>query len=170
VSQETSNRTFDDLARALAEGSISRRGALKLFAGSAIAALIPSRALAQQQKVTICHKPGTPDEQTKEVPKSAVNGHLGHGDQLGPCCQPNGGSCSTSGECCSGRCLMTGGGFCVPPEGSNLLECDCLDDSFLNLCSAACGSDAHPVCVAFCAPHGGLEAEQCAPNPGCGAS
>jgi hypothetical protein len=85
VSQESTNRSFDDLARALAEGSISRRGALKLFAGSAIAALIPSRALAQQQKVTICHKPGTPDEKTKEVPKSAVDSHLDHGDHRGPC-------------------------------------------------------------------------------------
>jgi hypothetical protein len=88
VSQESTNRSFDDLARALAEGSISRRRALKLFAGTAIAALIPSRALAQQQKITICHKPGTPDEQTKEVPQSAVNGHLRHGDHLGPCKSP----------------------------------------------------------------------------------
>jgi hypothetical protein len=85
VSQQTSNRTIDDLARALAEGSISRRRALKLFAGSAIAALIPSRALAQQQKVTICHKPDTPDEKTIEVSQSAVNSHLRHGDQLGTC-------------------------------------------------------------------------------------
>ena len=77
--------SFDDLARALAEGSISRRRALKLFAGSALAALIPSRALAQQQKVTICHKPGTPAEKTMEVPHSAVDGHLGHGDHPGPC-------------------------------------------------------------------------------------
>jgi hypothetical protein len=48
VSQQTTNRSFDDLARAMAEGSLSRRGALKLFAGSAIAALIPSRALGQE--------------------------------------------------------------------------------------------------------------------------
>jgi hypothetical protein len=36
-------------------------------------------------KVTICHKPGTPAEQTKLIPESAVGGHLGHGDYLGPC-------------------------------------------------------------------------------------
>jgi hypothetical protein len=77
--------SFDELARAVAEGSISRRRALKLFAGTAIAALIPSRALARQQKVTICHKPGTPDQKTMEVPQRAVDGHLGHGDHLGPC-------------------------------------------------------------------------------------
>ena len=72
MSQQTTNRSFDDLARALAEGSISRRRALKLFAGSALAALIPSRALAQQQKVTICHKPGTPAEKTMEDPRARL--------------------------------------------------------------------------------------------------
>jgi hypothetical protein len=37
----TRGHGFDELARSLAEGSISRRRALKLFAGTAIAALIP---------------------------------------------------------------------------------------------------------------------------------
>jgi hypothetical protein len=37
---------FDELARAVADGSLSRRRALKLFAGTAIASLVPSRALA----------------------------------------------------------------------------------------------------------------------------
>jgi hypothetical protein len=88
VSQQSTNRSFDDLARALAEGSISRRGALRLFAGTAIAALIPSRALAQQQKVIICHKPETPDEKTIEVSQSAVPSHVRHGDTLGACESP----------------------------------------------------------------------------------
>jgi hypothetical protein len=35
--------------------------------------------------VTICHKPGTPAQQTKTIPVSALNGHLGHGDTLGAC-------------------------------------------------------------------------------------
>jgi hypothetical protein len=35
--------------------------------------------------VTICHKPNTPAEQTKSIPESALNGHLGHGDTMGPC-------------------------------------------------------------------------------------
>jgi hypothetical protein len=38
-----------------------------------------------QRTVTICHKPGTPAEQTKRVPESALKAHLGHGDYLGPC-------------------------------------------------------------------------------------
>lgn len=37
------------------------------------------------QYVTICHKCGTPAQQTISVPDSAVPGHLVHGDTLGPC-------------------------------------------------------------------------------------
>jgi hypothetical protein len=135
---------FDDLARGLADGSISRRGALKLFAGSALAALIPSRALAQQQKVTICHKPGTPDQKTIEVSNSALHGHQAHGDTLGACgesttttttaaptttttsttsttpmCLPPGESCTADDECCSRVCVegREGGLVCAaaPP-------------------------------------------------------
>jgi hypothetical protein len=35
--------------------------------------------------VTICHKPGTPAEQTKTIPRAALDAHLGHGDTMGPC-------------------------------------------------------------------------------------
>lgn len=37
--------------------------------------------------VTICHKPGTPAQQTLVVDDDSVEltGHLGHGDTLGPC-------------------------------------------------------------------------------------
>ena len=33
----------------------------------------------------ICHKPGTPAEQTLLVPQSALDGHIAHGDYKGPC-------------------------------------------------------------------------------------
>ena len=36
-------------------------------------------------EVTICHKPGTPAEKTIRIPRSALPGHLGHGDYVGPC-------------------------------------------------------------------------------------
>ena len=41
------SHSFDELARGLASGGLSRRRALKLFAGAVVGALIPSRALAQ---------------------------------------------------------------------------------------------------------------------------
>lgn len=42
-------------------------------------------AQAAQDKVTICHKPGTPAEKTMDVPQQAVAAHIGHGDTMGPC-------------------------------------------------------------------------------------
>ena len=64
MARGTTERSFDELARGLAEGSISRRRALGLFASSAVAALLPStRALADDDDhdgYTVCHVPGTP--------------------------------------------------------------------------------------------------------------
>jgi len=38
-----------------------------------------------EEETVICHKPGTPAQKTMELPESAVEGHLGHGDYLGEC-------------------------------------------------------------------------------------
>ena len=57
-----------------------------LLVGTITVGLSLDEAFAKKEdKVTICHKPGTPAEQTKEVPESAVKGHLGHGDFIGSC-------------------------------------------------------------------------------------
>jgi hypothetical protein len=45
-------------------------------------------AVAGQEKVTLCHKPGTPAEGTLEVAQAAVQAHLDHGDVLGACVEP----------------------------------------------------------------------------------
>jgi hypothetical protein len=108
MATEPPERSFDALAKGLAEGSISRRRALKLFAGSAIAALIPSRALAGGRghghgkppekcyDPCICHRPpGNPkNEQTLCLPKKAREAHLkNHSkDSCGSC----GGTTSSS--------------------------------------------------------------------------
>jgi hypothetical protein len=44
-------------------------------------------------KVTICHKPGTPDEATLTLPVNAAEVHLQHGDTEGPCPAPVPSSC-----------------------------------------------------------------------------
>lgn len=38
-----------------------------------------------RDEVTVCHKPGTPAEQTLTVSEAAVDGHSSHGDTRGPC-------------------------------------------------------------------------------------
>ena len=109
----------------MANGSLSRRGALKLFAGTALAALIPSRALADDDDdecVRICHVPF--DRQTGQcffgqrenrcVSRSRLRVHLDEHpcDCRGRCrncrrpmCQPFGEPCTANDQCCSGRCV-----------------------------------------------------------------
>jgi hypothetical protein len=55
----------------------------------ALMALLPTVANAQggpPEQVTICHRPGTPAQQTQTIPSTALEGHLGHGDTEGFCC------------------------------------------------------------------------------------
>jgi len=45
----------------------------------------PSLSKGPPPPTTICHKPGTPAQKTLTLPSTAIPGHLGHGDVLGPC-------------------------------------------------------------------------------------
>jgi hypothetical protein len=49
----------------------------------------PTLPMSPTAKISICHKPGTPAEKTLLLPASAIPGHLGHGDVLGPCSGPS---------------------------------------------------------------------------------
>jgi hypothetical protein len=74
---------FDAFSRSLVT-SPSRRGALRLLAGSALSGLLtwdPQSADAKKKpKVTLCHQ-----GQTISVSKKAKKKHLKHGDTLGAC-------------------------------------------------------------------------------------
>ena len=56
--------------------------------GSADATIAHGTTGGGHAPVTICHKPGTPAEQTLVVDDDAVWGHLHHGDHLGTCNPP----------------------------------------------------------------------------------
>jgi hypothetical protein len=67
-----------------------RKLLLVLLLGAAVAGataipVVANHGDGQQDRVVICHKPGTPAEHTLSVPPEAVPAHLGHGDTLGPC-------------------------------------------------------------------------------------
>ncbi|MBF0368174.1 MAG: hypothetical protein HQL52_01850 [Magnetococcales bacterium] len=51
-----------------------------------------------EEETTICHQPGTPAEQTMTVNASALDGHLGHGDELGECSEGDSGGGGSEGE------------------------------------------------------------------------
>jgi Cys-rich repeat protein len=164
VSQQTTNHSFDDLARAVAEGSLSRRGALKLIAGTAIAALIPSRALAGDDEcVRVCHVPfnretrecDVANARTRCVSRRERRRHLENHrcDCRGRCanclCLPNGDTCMASDDCCSTNC--TSNGFCCPSGYVALSN---------GTCAKRCttGTDC-PGCPAFCVTSVGGEGE-----------
>ena len=179
MSQQTTNRSFDELARALAEGSISRRRALRLFAGTAIAALIPSRALADDGDdcVRICHVPRTStgecdyaNAQTRCVSRRERRRHLENHpcDCRGRCanclatCQPNGGTCRANDQCCSGNCS---GGICACPAGSVELS----NGTCVTPCSGPCPgcfSCAQAISDNYCVNLGGSLAP-CATDSEC---
>jgi len=50
-----------------------------------MAAATSASAAAPEDKVTLCHMPGTADEATITVSESSVAKHLAHGDSRGPC-------------------------------------------------------------------------------------
>ena len=163
MSQETTNRSFDDLARALAEGSISRRRALRLFAGSAIAALIPSRAMADDDCVKICHIPFERTStgvvchrnraETRCVSRERVRFHL----ENHPCdCR---GSCASTNKCRSATSTTSTSTtststtsttpMCIPPGGACPRGFECCRDA---------GGCLNHVCI----PPGGGNLIECA--------
>ena len=85
-------------------------------------------AFAENEKVTICHKPGTPAEETITISENAVQAHLDHGDFVGTCETP-------------------------PPPSGNLLQCFCGDQghTVIEICTATVSCDDIRTQVSRCA-------------------
>src|SRR5215204_2959497 len=150
----------------MADGSLSRRRALKLFAGSAIAALIPSRALADDDCVRVCHVPF--DRETEEcdfanaetrcVSRSRRRFHL----ENHPCdCRGRCANCLTSTttstttssttSTSTSTSTSTTSTTTTPPPAVHEITCICDDPRFLiQRCSSIDCSQDKP--VAFCEP------------------
>jgi hypothetical protein len=179
VSQETTNRSFDDLARAVAEGSLSRRRALRLFAGTALAALIPSRALADDC-VKICHIPFDDGRcrrrraETRCVSPERAEFHLTNHrcDCLGSCastdkCRATTTTTTTSTTSTSTSTTSTSTTR-APSTTPNAITCQCSNDT-LSFCTARDCSQAVNTCAIACLDSGGvLFVLQCVDNaPSC---
>jgi hypothetical protein len=107
VSQETSNRTFDELARGLASGSISRGRALRLMGAALVGGTLASVGIGG---VAAADPPG---------------------------CKRNGKHCKKNEQCCSERCasgvcaepcpsdsVLLSNGTCATSCGTEIGECD----------------------------------------------
>ena len=97
-----------------------------LVAGTVGFVISSPDVFAAAEKVTICHKPGTPAEQTLEVAQAAEQAHLNHGDFIGSCEAP-------------------------PPPGDegNIITCICeLGEG--QFCDATSCLEAPQFCTDFC--------------------
>ena len=79
-----------------------QRPADAIAASAASFARGPARTTRGATRTSICHKPGTPAEQTLTVADAALPAHLGHGDRLGACGLPPG------AVACPGARIATG--------------------------------------------------------------
>jgi hypothetical protein len=149
VSLQTTNRTFDDLARGLASGDMSRRRAIGLMGAAlvegALASLGIGEAAADQ-----CKRNGKACKKDKQC----CSGNC-EGGTCAPACVPTDSQgCTADGECCSGSALCIDGP-CLEPKTA--CTCTCLDGAITGCCGAGCPN----VCGDFCADHGGLISAAC---------
>jgi hypothetical protein len=187
VSQQTTNRTFDELTRGLASGSISRGKALRLMSG-----LLVGGALASVPGVAWAGDDRCPEGQTR-CGDRCVN--LKTNERHCGSCRNR---CRSNQTCCNGNCVNlqrserhcgSCGNRC--PEGSecvggtcsavatNLLGCLCNDTSGGgNITRFFCSVDdcntleanAESICTPLCASAGGFSGStSCQPDsPECG--
>jgi hypothetical protein len=128
MSPEARERSFDELARALANGSISRGRALRWMGAALVGGTLSSLGLGEAAAAPKCRPVGkrckrnaqccsqnctipagsrtgtcqTPTATTTETPTTTTSTTTCSG-------LPNGASCNTSTDCCSGNCSN---GFC----------------------------------------------------------
>ena len=70
------SHSFDELARGLASGTLSRRRALKFFAAAVVGALVPSRALAQPDSYPLNVKSATGLQATPQTSRHCASARM----------------------------------------------------------------------------------------------
>jgi len=137
MSPEARERSFDELARGLANGSISRRRALRLMGAALVGGTLGSLGgvAAADEECKSLTKKCRKDEQccSGNCSKSGTS-------RFGTCaCQENGGSCANNSQCCSGNCASgTCAAACVGGCGHCTQDSDCCSGicfSGINLCN-----------------------------------
>jgi hypothetical protein len=165
VSQQTTNRYFDELAREMASGSISRGKALKLMGaallGGTLASVVGVGEAAADRGG--CKRNG-------KHCKRGTQCCSGFCSSSGTCVGGLGGGCAPDGEqcgnvnafCCSGNCSN---GLCR--AAARRIICHCNDGIVINTCSSTleCGDDAELFCTTQCAVHSDLSFLSCDPTP-----
>jgi hypothetical protein len=153
--------SFDELARGLADGSVTRGKALKLMGAALLGGTLGSLGIGGEAAADPpgCKRNGKKCKQnTQCCSRNCVNGTCA--------CKGFSSACNNNSECCSGNCSN---GIC----DQNTVNCTC-QDGFIKfgLCTtAACGDTTalNQFCNSFCltGDHGSGVAGECFQG-GCG--
>jgi Dickkopf N-terminal cysteine-rich region len=146
MARETRESSFDELARGLASGSVSRAKALRLMGAALVGGTLGSLGIGEAAADNLC-KPL--DKKCRKDAQCCT----GLSCQNGTCapCTSNGGTCSANDQCCSRNCSN---GFCCPSGRVGLSN---------GTCAKLCGSlqDCPPGCVGCFIPIGGAPPAFC---------
>jgi hypothetical protein len=179
---------FDELARGLADGTLTRGKALRLMGAALVGGTLASLGIGEAgADPPGCKRAGkhctrtdqccgslvclsgtcqTPTTTTTETPTTTTTETPT--TTTTPMCIPNNtGTCTSSNQCCGGAfCAITG--YCI---GQNIVDCTCESGGPVGNCSSIDCSDAtalNQFCTDQCASLFGLAlgSVQCTPN-GC---
>src|SRR5215204_5509847 len=104
MTEQTHERSLDELARGLASGTLSRGKALKLMGAALLGGTLASLGIRE----AAADPPGcTPNGKECKRDKQCCSGNC---SSSGTCvgrvgCVPLGESCTTNDECCAGLCI-----------------------------------------------------------------
>jgi hypothetical protein len=165
---------FDELARGLADGSLTRGKALRLMGAALVGGTLGSLGIGEAAgDPPGCKRAGkhctrtdqccgslvcvsgtcqTPTTSTTETPTTTTTETPTTSTTT--MCLPNDSSCSSDADCCSGFCAEDS--ICRPT--STRFSCNCVDNQTLQTCInlAPCNSEQiAAVCTSLCAQNGG---------------
>ena len=132
MSPEARERSFDELARGLGSGELSRRKALRLMGAALLGGTLASVVGIGEASADppVCRRNGEPCRRDRQCCSGDCSSHgrcvgLPGSGPCNPCCGPCS-RCTRNSDCCSARCVefrtatrsftaCGGGGMCTRP-------------------------------------------------------
>jgi hypothetical protein len=184
---------FDELARGLADGSLTRGKALRLMGAALVGGTLASLGIGEAgADAPGCKRAGkhctrtdqccgslvcvsgtcqspttttteTPTTTTTETPTTSTSTST---TSTTPGCRPNNSSCSSDADCCSGFCAEDS----ICRSTGTLFTCNCVDNQTLQTCINLAPCDEQQldaVCLSLCAQNGGWTGSGSCASPAC---
>jgi hypothetical protein len=168
MARGTTERSFDELASGLADGTLTRGRALRLMGAALVGGALASLGIGEAS-ADDCKRNGKRCKKDTQCCSGNCDSVSGTCADAPPTCGSVGAPCDSNTDCCDGNCDSSG--FCLPPTGQTLIHCDCRDGSRVSRCLSVDCNDPDTLsslCTPLCANNAGVLGILCAPNtPAC---